>query len=155
MIGAILEVASVGKERHRPWRLPRRGFNNFGVRRPDRVGGWLFARVCDRGANCVKNVISLSHGIPPWLGLGPLRCSSTLAARLFSDITVLMPRQSVISRKRRGPRPTGKGMPILVRLQPGLLANLDAWIASREISTTRPEAIRLLIAVALSTKAKS
>jgi hypothetical protein len=77
-----------------------------------------------------------------------------LAARLFFDITVLMPRQSVISRKKRGPPPTGKGVPILVRLQPALLAYLDAWIASADIPTTRPEAIRRMIEIALSTKAK-
>jgi hypothetical protein len=65
-----------------------------------------------------------------------------------------MPRQSVISRKRRGPPPTGKGVPILVRIQPKLLASLDVWIASQDISFTRPEAIRCLIEFALAVKAK-
>ena len=27
-------------------------------------------RVCDQRANCVSHVISLGHGLPPWLGLG-------------------------------------------------------------------------------------
>ena len=65
-----------------------------------------------------------------------------------------MPRQSVISRKRRGPPPTGKGVPILVRIQPKLLASLDVWIARQDISFTRPEAIRRLIEFALAVKAK-
>jgi hypothetical protein len=65
-----------------------------------------------------------------------------------------MRRQSVISQKKRGPPPTGKGTPILVRVQPALLANLDAWITTQKISVSRPEAIRQLIEVALDIKAK-
>ncbi len=65
-----------------------------------------------------------------------------------------MARQSVISRKKRGPAPTGKGVPILVRIQPPLLAALDLWIAEQDISFTRPEAIRRLIEIALTTKLK-
>jgi hypothetical protein len=79
---------------------------------------------------------------------------TTSAARLFLDIRVSMPRQSVISRKKRGPPPTGKGVPILVRLQPALLANLDGWISAQEASFTRPEAIRRLIEVALTAESK-
>ena len=60
-----------------------------------------------------------------------------------------MPRQSVISRKRRGPPPTGKGEPILVRLQPALLSKLDEWITNSDSPLTRPEAIRRLIEFAL------
>ena len=65
-----------------------------------------------------------------------------------------MPRQSVISRKKRGPLPTGKGVPILVRIQPPLLSTLDVWIAKQDISFTRPEAIRRLIELALAPTAK-
>jgi metal-responsive CopG/Arc/MetJ family transcriptional regulator len=60
----------------------------------------------------------------------------------------------MISRKRRGPLPTGKGVPILVRLQPALLDVLDSWIASQAISTSRPAAIRRLIEFALAEQAK-
>jgi metal-responsive CopG/Arc/MetJ family transcriptional regulator len=45
-------------------------------------------------------------------------------------------------------------MPILVRIQPPLLANLDAWISKRETRFTRPEAIRRLIEFALASKTK-
>jgi hypothetical protein len=65
-----------------------------------------------------------------------------------------MARQSVISRKKRGPPPTGKGAPILVRIHPPLLANLDGWIVKQDAPLTRPEAIRRLIEIALTTKAK-
>ncbi|RFC66729.1 hypothetical protein DY251_14400 [Mesorhizobium denitrificans] len=49
---------------------------------------------------------------------------------------------TVISRKR-GPAATGKGIPILVRLQPDMLAGLDQYASEHEI--TRPEAVRLII----------
>jgi hypothetical protein len=78
-----------------------------------------------------------------------------LAARLFLDIRVSMARQSVISRKKRGPPPTGKGVPILVRLQPPLLANLEVWISKQDAPFTRPEAIRRLIEFALAAKSKN
>ena len=66
-----------------------------------------------------------------------------------------MRRQSVISRKKRGPPPTGKGAPILVRVQPALLSKLDEWITNSDSSLTRPEAIRRLIEYALTTKGKT
>jgi hypothetical protein len=50
--------------------------------------------------------------------------------------------------------PTGKGVPVLVRFQPPLLADVDQWIAKQDISFTRPEAIRRLIEIALTTKSK-
>jgi len=53
------------------------------------------------------------------------------------------------ARKKPGPKPTGKGKPITVRLQPDQLAALDAWIASRSRPTSRPAAIRAMVAAAL------
>jgi hypothetical protein len=72
----------------------------------------------------------------------------------FLDIRVSMGRQSVISRKKRGPPPTGKGAPILVRIQPTLLADLDVWIAKQDDLLSRPEAIRRLVEIALTGKTK-
>jgi hypothetical protein len=57
-----------------------------------------------------------------------------------------MARQTVITKKRRGPPPTGKGELIGVRLQPPALASLDAWIASQKPAPSRPEAIRHILA---------
>ena len=56
-----------------------------------------------------------------------------------------MKRQTVITKKRRGPLPTGKGTLIGVRLQPSKLAALDAWIAKQNTPLTRPEAIRAMM----------
>jgi hypothetical protein len=56
---------------------------------------------------------------------------------------------TVITKKRKGPAPTGKGTLVGVRLQPAALAELDAWIAKQEIPFTRPEAIRAIIEATL------
>jgi hypothetical protein len=50
-----------------------------------------------------------------------------------------------VSGKRRGPDPTGKGEPILTRLQPDLIACLDAFIASEGDNPSKPEAIRRIL----------
>jgi hypothetical protein len=55
-----------------------------------------------------------------------------------------MKRQTVITKKRRGPAPTGIGTLVGVRLQPDRLAALDAWIATQGTPMTRPEAIRAM-----------
>jgi hypothetical protein len=60
-----------------------------------------------------------------------------------------MKRRTVITKKRRGPLPTGKGTLIGVRLQPAHLKALDAWVAKQKPPVTRPEAIRALLAKAL------
>ena len=59
-------------------------------------------------------------------------------------------RQLVITKKRRGPPPTGKGTLIGVRMQPDDLASLDSWITGDGRGLTRPQAIRALIELALS-----
>jgi hypothetical protein len=61
-----------------------------------------------------------------------------------------MARQTVITRKKRGPPATGKGELIGVRLQPAALAQLDTWISHQDDKPSRPEAIRRLLAHALS-----
>ncbi|AZS20069.1 hypothetical protein CSW63_05065 [Caulobacter sp. FWC26] len=48
--------------------------------------------------------------------------------------------------KNLGGRPaTGKGTPVMVRLQPDQLAALDAWIARESDSLSRPAAIRAIL----------
>jgi len=56
-----------------------------------------------------------------------------------------MKRQTVITKKRRGPLPTGKGTLIGVRLQPAQLVALDSWIAKQSAPMTRPKAIRAMM----------
>ncbi len=54
------------------------------------------------------------------------------------------------SRQKPGPPPTGKGTPVQVRLQPDMLAQLDAWIAGRpDPKPSRPEAIRAFVVAGL------
>jgi hypothetical protein len=56
-----------------------------------------------------------------------------------------MARQTVISRKvkkKRGPPATGKGTPVLVRLQPAELRTLDEFAVTQEDKPSRPEALR-------------
>ena len=82
---------------------------------------------------------------PLWLGLEPGRRTEPFPAACFCDNTVIMKRQTVITKKRRGPAPTGKGTLIGVRLQPSHLKALDAWIAQQTTPVTRPEAIRAMM----------
>ena len=86
--------------------------------------------------------------------VGALRAGLALGARWqlahFYDIRVTMKRQSATPPKKRGPPATGKGEPILVRLQPPQLAALDAWIARQNTHLSRPEAIRRLLNHALA-----
>ena len=49
-----------------------------------------------------------------------------------------------LSKKRRGPPPTGKGELVGVRLQPEMLAGIDQFVAEHDV--TRPEAVRMIIA---------
>ncbi len=66
-----------------------------------------------------------------------------------------MTQDTLISRKRRGPAPTGVGVPVMVRVQPDQLARLDAWIKRQPPDPktgkplTRPEALRILAALGL------
>jgi hypothetical protein len=55
-----------------------------------------------------------------------------------------MTSQTVITqKKKRGPKPTGKGTLVGVRVLPNLLSALDTWIAAQpDPKPTRPEAIR-------------
>jgi hypothetical protein len=65
-----------------------------------------------------------------------------------------MAKKTVQPKKRRGPAPTGKGTPVQVRLQPGHLKALDAWIAQQNAPLTRPEAIRAMMETILRILAK-
>jgi hypothetical protein len=50
-------------------------------------------------------------------------------------------------RKKPGPRATGKGTPVMTRLQPDDLAAIDSWAA--EHGCSRPEALRRLAKLGL------
>ena len=63
-----------------------------------------------------------------------------------------MAKQSVIAQKKRGPKPTGKGLLLGVRLHSPLLAMIDRWIEKTEPGISRPEAIRRILLSALGDK---
>lgn len=52
---------------------------------------------------------------------------------------------TVIARKKPGPKPTGKGKQIVVRMQPDNLTALDKFIADESDSPSRPEAVRRIL----------
>lgn len=60
-------------------------------------------------------------------------------------------KDTLISKKRRGPAPTGQGVPVLVRLQPEMLGKLDGWLSAearhKDLSkpNSRAHAIRQLL----------
>ena len=63
-----------------------------------------------------------------------------------------MGKQTVLAKKRRGPPPTGKGVQVVVRLQPAPLGALDAWATKQEDQPIRAEAIRRLVELGLKAK---
>jgi hypothetical protein len=65
-----------------------------------------------------------------------------------------MKKKTPISKKRRGPAPTGVGKAQLVRIHDKQLAEIDAWAGNQEGSLSRPEAIRRLVELGLKAKAK-
>jgi hypothetical protein len=60
-----------------------------------------------------------------------------------------------VPRKKRGPPATGKGEPVVVRMQPPQLKALDDWISKQKPPfPSRPEAVRRLVEVGLAHSAK-
>lgn len=60
-----------------------------------------------------------------------------------------MTKQETLQPKKRGPKPTGIGTPIQVRLQPETLAAVDEWRKNQAELPSRPGAIRKLIELGL------
>jgi hypothetical protein len=63
-----------------------------------------------------------------------------------------MGKKTVLAKKKRGPAPTGKGVQVVVRLQPAPLGALDAWVTKQKDQPTRAEAIRRLVELGLTVK---
>jgi hypothetical protein len=63
-----------------------------------------------------------------------------------------MTKQTVITQKRRGPAPTGKGELVGVRVQPDMAARIDKWAGRCDDGPSRPEAIRRLVELGLKVK---
>jgi hypothetical protein len=65
-----------------------------------------------------------------------------------------MAKTSVVTKKRRGPLPTGKGIQIGERWHPPEIVAIDTWITSTGENLTRGQAIRRLVELGLKAKAK-
>lgn len=74
---------------------------------------------------------------------------ANLASARNSGIMVNMVGQQTLQPKKRGPKPTGQGTPVQVRLQPDQLAALDRWREAQSPAPTRPEAVRQLIEIGM------
>ena len=59
-----------------------------------------------------------------------------------------------VLRKKRGRPPTGETPVLALRLPPGLRSEIESWAKQQKDKPSRSEAIRQLIEIALSTKAK-
>jgi hypothetical protein len=70
------------------------------------------------------------------------------------DTTLSMVKQTVQPQKRRGPVPTGKGVPVQTRIQPDMLARLDEWAIRQDDRPSRPEALRRRAKIGLDVDAK-
>ena len=60
----------------------------------------------------------------------------------------------MLAKKKRGPPPTGKGVQVVVRMQPAPLAALDVWVAKQKDQPSRPEAMRRLVELGLKAAKK-
>ena len=63
----------------------------------------------------------------------------------FCDTAVIVSGQETPIPKKRGPKPTGWGKPIMLRLQRDDLKLLDRWIATNAPDASRPEAMRRIL----------
>jgi hypothetical protein len=66
-----------------------------------------------------------------------------------------MGKQTVLAKKKRGPPPTGKGVQVVVRMQPVPLTALDAWVTKQKDRPTRAEAIRRLVELGLTVQTRA
>jgi len=53
-----------------------------------------------------------------------------------------MSKSTTVQPRKRGPKPSGIGTPVQVRLQPDMLKALDDWRREQPNIPSRPEAIR-------------
>jgi hypothetical protein len=61
-----------------------------------------------------------------------------------------MARRSKTSQKKRAPSATAKGEPLLVRFHARLIKQLEKWAGGQADTPSRPEAIRRLVEIGLS-----
>jgi len=87
--------------------------------------------------------------IPRPVAVQGRRGSGKLPIGLFLRYHLFMSAPETLQPRKCGPKPTGTGAPIQVRLQPDRLAKVDDWREAQHDSPTRPETIRRLVESAL------
>jgi hypothetical protein len=111
------------------------------------VGFWTqFVVACY--ARCQPLVIrvgSLWSGLEPGRKLHP-------SPRLAFVLPRFMAKTTVVTKKKRGPAPTGHGLQIGERWHPPEVKAIDAWIEAQGGNLTRGHAIRRLVALGLKVK---
>jgi hypothetical protein len=97
------------------------------------------------------HAVSLGHGSIPCSGLKPER-KFVPSPRLAFMLPQFMAKTTVVTRKKRGPPPTGKGVQVGERWHPPELTAIDAWIEANDKKLTRGQAIRRLVELGLTAK---
>src|SRR4051794_26640462 len=93
-------------------------------------------------------MVNLHHRFT-WSGPGESSCF--LSVRHCDNMVSKMAQETLLARKR-GPKPTGKGKLIGVRIQPPELAALDRAIGVENNPPSRPEMIRRLVVEQLNAR---
>src|SRR5262249_60706425 len=83
MVGAAVEILRIDVGIDRVRYIPGERCDEFDMRQPHRTCGLRRPSTRHQLADCGSNALSLGHGVPPWLGLGPV-ASSQLAIGLHN-----------------------------------------------------------------------
>jgi hypothetical protein len=94
--------------------------------------------------------------LAPWVGLGPGKCWKHLLGSLvsYTRYSMVSSTRNVRSKKNVGGRPRVGSAHFMLSVPPPLLAELDAFRDQQPVKPSRQEAIRHLLAQALSASKK-
>src|ERR1700730_9202224 len=126
MVSAGVEVVRINCGKYRVWDVPGEGGDEFGVRRLR--GACRLRRPSARHqlANCRSNALSLGHGLPPWLGLGPVGSSSfSSACKLGYTKKMAAESTKKVKPKKRGRPATGRDPIMALRVPPALRERVE------------------------------
>src|SRR5437899_135297 len=91
-------------------------------------------RACDGRPNCARNEISLSHGVPPWLGLGPVGGTNSHRLAYYGITRTLWCYQNMarsssekVTPKKPGRPATGRDPVLTARFPPALRSAIENW----------------------------
>src|ERR1700730_3924886 len=153
MVSAGVEVVRINCGKYRVWDVPGEGGDEFGGSRLEDSFGFRRPLARHQLANCRSNALSLSHGLSPWLGLGPVARLQPCRRPAVLCTRITMGKQEKSVHKKRG-RPPGRryGETIPMRLSPELKDKVDLWANRQPDKPSRSEALRRLVEMALKLK---